>query len=246
MNRSKINFARNLVTLRSLKEMTQQELADEIHVTRQTVSTWERGGGKPDIYSLGDLCDLFDVTPTKMLYGNMLTDDVSNAGKSVIEKKEYEEDYTYEVNMIMDEDLEEILGIIRYDFDRIIVIALELHRRGYKITEIFNNGFSVLTKSTDDGKKLNADLNDIIDAIIHGDNQFIESRYMEISDKFNDAKSQIIDEVMKEIWGDYPSSFKYYWLDELENPRGYANTEEECLRQAREQLCSWYKVMKSV
>lgn len=38
-----IRFGRNLKILRSRNEISQQELADKIHVTRQTVSCWERG-----------------------------------------------------------------------------------------------------------------------------------------------------------------------------------------------------------
>ena len=72
MSHRTIIFAKNLMTLRTLHEMTQQELADKIHVTRQTISTWELGAGKPDIYCLGEICDLFDITPTRMLYGNVL------------------------------------------------------------------------------------------------------------------------------------------------------------------------------
>ena len=36
MSHRTIIFAKNLMTLRTLHEMTQQELADKIHVTRQT------------------------------------------------------------------------------------------------------------------------------------------------------------------------------------------------------------------
>ena len=57
MSHRTIIFAKNLMTLRTLHEMTQQELADKIYVTRQTISTWELGAGKPDIYCLGGLCD---------------------------------------------------------------------------------------------------------------------------------------------------------------------------------------------
>lgn len=39
MSHRTIIFAKNLMTLRTLHEMTQQELADKIHVTRQTIST---------------------------------------------------------------------------------------------------------------------------------------------------------------------------------------------------------------
>lgn len=68
MSKNQINFARNLRILRDMNEMSQQDLADQIHVARQTVSTWELGGGKPDIYLLCELCELFSIEPTKMLY----------------------------------------------------------------------------------------------------------------------------------------------------------------------------------
>lgn len=247
MSHRTIIFAKNLMTLRTLHEMTQQELADKIYVTRQTISTWELGAGKPDIYCLGGLCDLFDITPTQMLYGNVLSySEDSLPEKEVIIKKEYKEDYSYVVSIITDEDLTDILDVLRYDFDKILVIALELHRRGYKITEIFDNGFGVLEKTTDDSSRLVEDLNEIIESLIHCDNPFIENRYTELSNRYSELKAEMIHDVMKEIWGDYPENYKYYWVDEMENPRGYANTEEECRQQARNQLCSWYKVMKRV
>lgn len=50
MSKKQINFARNLPDTSDMNEMSQQDLADQDHVARQTVSTWELGGGKPDIY----------------------------------------------------------------------------------------------------------------------------------------------------------------------------------------------------
>lgn len=50
MEYSEIMFGRNLKILRSQNGLSQQELADEIHVTRQTISLWERDQGKTDIY----------------------------------------------------------------------------------------------------------------------------------------------------------------------------------------------------
>lgn len=245
MNHRIIRFAKNLMTLRNLNEMTQQEIAEKIHVTRQTISTWELGAGKPDIYCLGEICDLFGVTPTQMMYGNVLknTEDAMQP-KDIVVKKKYAEGYSYDIYTITDEDLENILNVIPYDFDKILVIALELHRREYMVTEIFDNGFSVLIKSTDDVLKLDRELENIIESMIHGDNLFIEKRYTELSDKYSELKSRMIRDAMKEIWGDYPENYRYYWVDEMENPRGYANTEEECRQQAKEQLCSWFKIMK--
>lgn len=43
-------------------EMKQNALADELHVRRQTISAYERGITLPDIYSLMDIADYFDIT----------------------------------------------------------------------------------------------------------------------------------------------------------------------------------------
>lgn len=101
-----------------------------------------------------------------MLYGNVLSySEDSLPEKEVIIKTEYNEDYSYVVSIITDEDLTDILDVLRYDFDKILVIALELHRRGYKITEIFDNGFGVLEKTIDDSSRLVEDLNEIIESL---------------------------------------------------------------------------------
>ena len=52
---NEINFGKNLRVLRSERGVSQQELADAIHVTRQSISKWERGAGNPDIYCLHDV-----------------------------------------------------------------------------------------------------------------------------------------------------------------------------------------------
>ena len=62
-----IRFGRNLNILRSRNNMSQQELADKIHVTRQTISIWERGEGKPDIYYVKDICQIFDVSMDELV-----------------------------------------------------------------------------------------------------------------------------------------------------------------------------------
>lgn len=123
MSKKQINFARNLRILRDMNEMSQQDLADQIHVARQTVSTWELGGGKPDIYLLCELCELFSVEPTKMLYDFVLDAEFPEKGR-MVEAMEPNQDFTYELTTIIDEDLEEIIDLIEYVSTRIMVIAL--------------------------------------------------------------------------------------------------------------------------
>ena len=51
-------------------KMTQQELAEKMHVSRQTISNWEVGRSYPDIESLILLSDLFSISLDKLLKGD--------------------------------------------------------------------------------------------------------------------------------------------------------------------------------
>ena len=42
--------------------LTQQDLADKLSVTRQTVSRWEAGAVMPDIEKITDIASLLDVS----------------------------------------------------------------------------------------------------------------------------------------------------------------------------------------
>ena len=63
------NIAFNIRTLRKAKNMTQEELAAQLHVTRQAVSSWERGGSCPDFDTLKTLAEILEATPEQLLYG---------------------------------------------------------------------------------------------------------------------------------------------------------------------------------
>lgn len=49
-----------LIAYRKENRFTQTELANQIHVSRQTISHWETGQSTPDIQSLIFLCDLYN------------------------------------------------------------------------------------------------------------------------------------------------------------------------------------------
>ena len=55
--------------LRKKKNMTQDELADKLNVTRQAVSNWENGKTQPDIETLTQLAEVFDVSVERIIYG---------------------------------------------------------------------------------------------------------------------------------------------------------------------------------
>ena len=55
-------FADNLTELRKLHHMSQDELAEQINVSRQTLSKYETGESLPDIEKCTKLADVFGVT----------------------------------------------------------------------------------------------------------------------------------------------------------------------------------------
>lgn len=60
----------NIKNLRKQKGMTQEELAERLHVVRQTVSKWEKNLSAPDAATLQELADALDVTVTQLLGGD--------------------------------------------------------------------------------------------------------------------------------------------------------------------------------
>ena len=56
-----------LAQLRAQRRLTQDELADQLHVTRQAVSRWETGKTIPDHDTLKQLSALYDVSINTLL-----------------------------------------------------------------------------------------------------------------------------------------------------------------------------------
>lgn len=61
MKKQKSNLADNLSVLRQIKKLSQEEVAEKIGVSRQTVAKWEAGESLPDILNCDALARLYDV-----------------------------------------------------------------------------------------------------------------------------------------------------------------------------------------
>lgn len=55
-------FSENLIQLRKINHMSQEELADKVAVSRQTLSKWETGDSLPNIEKSKLLAEIFGVT----------------------------------------------------------------------------------------------------------------------------------------------------------------------------------------
>ncbi len=61
-----MNLPENIRLLMTVLRMSQQDVADEVGVSRPLVSTWVRGKNTPDVYQAAALAKAFDV-PLDML-----------------------------------------------------------------------------------------------------------------------------------------------------------------------------------
>ncbi len=62
-------ISKNIKKFRTAKKLTQDEIAKQLFVTRQTVSSWESGRTQPDIETLCKLAELFKISVEELIYG---------------------------------------------------------------------------------------------------------------------------------------------------------------------------------
>lgn len=63
------DIGKNIKTLRTKKNMTQDELAEKLFVTRQTVSNYETGRSRPDVEMLARIAEVLETDANAVLYG---------------------------------------------------------------------------------------------------------------------------------------------------------------------------------
>ena len=65
-----MNIHQNLKSCRTRLGMTQEQVAEQLHTTRQTVSNYETGRSQPDLDTLVRLAGLYQVPVEALLYGD--------------------------------------------------------------------------------------------------------------------------------------------------------------------------------
>ncbi|MDE7267605.1 MAG: helix-turn-helix domain-containing protein [Lachnospiraceae bacterium] len=69
-----MKFSEKLLTLRKAKDFTQEQLAEKLDVSRQSVSKWESGQATPDLEKIVELSAIFDVTTDYLLKSSEIDD----------------------------------------------------------------------------------------------------------------------------------------------------------------------------
>lgn len=77
-----IHFRHQLVALRKEHHLSQKQLAEQLAVTRQTISKWELGAATPDLVRIEQIAHYFDIPAEQLLFGkeqtHTITDELKN------------------------------------------------------------------------------------------------------------------------------------------------------------------------
>ena len=74
-----------LKVLRKEKNLTQEQLAEQLGVSNRTVSRWETGSNMPDISLLTEIAEFYDVSIPELIYGERKSENMREDVKEVAE-----------------------------------------------------------------------------------------------------------------------------------------------------------------
>lgn len=68
-----MSLGEKLLKLRKKKGLSQEEVADILHVTRQTISKWETDQSMPDFDKVVPICNLYEISTEELFHGEIST-----------------------------------------------------------------------------------------------------------------------------------------------------------------------------
>ena len=77
-----MKFGDNLRQIRKSKKMSQEQLAEKVNVTRQSVSKWENGEAYPEMNNILELCKIFDCKLNDLVHTDMA--DISSLDEEIV------------------------------------------------------------------------------------------------------------------------------------------------------------------
>lgn len=105
-----MDFAARLKVYRTNAKLSQEQLAEKLHVSRQAITKWETGRGLPDMENLISVAKLLDVSIDELIYGGV--------------RSELTRGFKYESKI--EYDLDEVKH-----FDLVVEAAKNIKLRGY-------------------------------------------------------------------------------------------------------------------
>ena len=115
--------------LRKANNMTQEDLAEKLHVSRQAVTKWESGAGAPDISNIEAIAKLFDISVDELL------SDGSAINKENISRTEF--DIFSKSSFHLDVGTANSLDVTTADMEKVIVeVRSDMPTESYKLAKV--------------------------------------------------------------------------------------------------------------
>jgi len=70
-----IKIGKFISETRKKQNLTQEQLAEQLNISKNAVSKWERGLNLPDVSIMQDLCKILDITLNELFSGENINDD---------------------------------------------------------------------------------------------------------------------------------------------------------------------------
>lgn len=120
-----MKFGDNLRKLRKLKKISQEELAEKVGVSRQSVSKWETGDAYPEMNNILELCKIFKCNIGELVNDNMIDLDSldEDVKMSIVKLKKEEQTKIKRLSKII-EAISKIGSIVSKVFIPILIIAI--------------------------------------------------------------------------------------------------------------------------
>ena len=178
-----MNLGERLFELRKAKNLTQDEVAEKLNVTRQTVSKWETNQSTPDFDKILPLCELYEISTEELLKGEKPEkSEENNCNNKENENKNNYENMTK--NQIKQKSAEVVcssilifivaiayagIGIAVMEWNPVIVGCTFLIMIGWGVTRIVKHYMSIpkfeKTKQEEKQDKIVNQISDIIGGI---------------------------------------------------------------------------------
>jgi len=83
-----MTIGEKLLNLRKEKHLSQEEVAEKLGVTRQTISKWETDMSTPDFDKISPLCELYGITADELLTGKKREkEEIRDEENTLVDKK---------------------------------------------------------------------------------------------------------------------------------------------------------------
>lgn len=174
-----MDLGKKLFELRKSKNLSQEDVAERLNVTRQSVSKWETNQSTPDFDKIVPLCDLYGITTDELLKDEVKEEKMEE--KVEIKKNIYENMTKNQINQKSAEIVSSSIlifiiaiaftgiGITVLRWNPIVVGCSFLILIGWGVTRIVKHYMSIpkLEKTKEEKRqdKIVKQINDIIDAV---------------------------------------------------------------------------------